>query len=304
MPDSQTATTDPWEGADLRQRLMQSLTTATRTEAAIAGYFLNNLDQLPFETAASVAEKIGVSEASVGRYCRGIGYAHFKGLKASLQMDLGERAWLIGDRLRDFAEQARDGSTALQRGLERDMAMLVANYETAASPTFAAVARRLALSPQVFVAGFQTERGHAQYLCNMLQYMRPGVHLADQTSGTFGEVLLNDPGAACLVIFDARRYSRLSRSLAQAAQAAGIPVTLITDPYCDWAHGLVSEVFTVQVDLGQFWDATSGFSNLSGLLVNAVFQHLGPEVEARMTRVSNLYNEFIGHTEAPRKAPH
>ena len=40
---------------DLRQRLNQSLASATRAEAAIAGYFLNNLDQLPFETAASVA---------------------------------------------------------------------------------------------------------------------------------------------------------------------------------------------------------------------------------------------------------
>lgn len=288
---------------DLRQRLNQSLASATRAEAAIAGYFMNNLDQLPFETAASVAEKIGVSEASVGRYCRSLGYAHFKGLKASLQMDLGDRAWLIGDRLRDFAEESRDGATALQRGLTHDMAMLVANYETAATAEFARVAQRLALTPQVFVAGFQTERGHAQYLCNMLQYLRPGVFLADLTAGNFADVLLNAPGEACLVIFDARRYSRLSRNLAQAAREAGLPVTLITDPYCDWAHGLVSEVFTVQVDLGQFWDATSGFAGLSGLLVNAVFQYLGPEVEQRMTTVSNLYNGFTGHTEAPRKSP-
>ena len=305
MPDelARDAPPDPPSGSDLRQRLEQSLASATRAEAAIASYFLNNLDQLPFETAASVAEKIGVSEASVGRYCRSLGYAHFKALKASLQMDLGARAWLIGDRLREFAEASRDGTSALQRGLERDMAMLVANYETAASPEFDRVARRLALSPRVFVAGFQTERGHAQYLCNLLQYLRPEVYLADLTGGSFAEVLLAPPGQACLVIFDARRYSQLSRALALAAMAAGIPVTLITDPYCDWAHGLVSEVFTVKVDLGQFWDATSGFANLSGLMVNAVFQHLGLEVEARMTRVSNLYADFIGHTEGPLKAP-
>lgn len=301
MPDELAP--DPPSGSDLRQRLEQSLASATRAEAAIASYFLNNQDQLPFETAASVAEKIGVSEASVGRYCRSLGYAHFKAVKVSLQMDLGARAWLIGDRLREFAEAARDGASVLQRGLERDMAMLVANYETAASPEFDRVARRLALCPKVFIAGFQTERGHAQYLCNLLQYLRPEVHLADLTGGSFAEVLLLPPGEACLVIFDARRYSRLSRSLAQAAMAAGVQVTLITDPYCDWAHGLVSELFTVQVDLGQFWDATSGFANLSGLMVNAVFQHLGPEVEARMTRVSNLYDDFIGHTEAPLKAP-
>lgn len=290
-------------GGDLRQRLAESLATATKAEAAIAGYFLNNMDGLPFETAASVAERIGVSEASVGRYCRAIGFQHFKGLKASLQVDLGERAWLIGDRLRDFAERARDGRADLAQGLEREIAAIVANYETAATPEFARTADRLATRRQVFIAGFQTERGHAQYLANMLQYLRSEVHLLDLAAGNFAEVLLAPPEEACLVLVDARRYSRQTRALAEAAQAAGVPVTLITDPFCDWALGLVSEQFTVQVEFNQFWDATSGFASLCGLLVNAVFARLGPGVEDRMTRISELYDHFIGHTVAPRKAP-
>ena len=304
MPDelARDAPPDPPSGSDLRQRLEQSLASATRAEAAIAGYFLNNLDQLPFETAASVAEKIGVSEASVGRYCRSLGYAHFKALKASLQMDLGARAWLIGDRLREFAEAARDGTSALQRGLERDMAMLVANYETAASPEFDRVARRLALSPRVFVAGFQTERGHAAELVHNLQYLRPGVHLADVAGGHFAEILLAPPQETTLVLVDGRRYSRLTRDLAQAARDAGIPVTLITDPYCDWAPGIVTELFAVPTDLNHFWDTTSAMSSLICLLVSGVFRELGAVVEDRMGRVSALYGTFIGHT-VPGRTP-
>lgn len=290
-------------GSDLRQRLAGSLATATKAEAAIAGYFLNNLDSLPFETAASVADRIGVSEASVGRYCRSIGFAHFKGLKASLQVDLGERAWLIGDRLRDFADRARDGRADLAQGLEREIAAIVANYETAATLEFAAVADRLARRRQVFIAGFQTERGHAQYLANMLQYLRPEVHLLDLAAGNFAEVLLAPPEEACLVLIDARRYSQQARALAEAATAADVPVTLITDPFCDWSRGLVREQFTVEVEFNQFWDATSGFASLCALLVNAVFTRLGPEVEDRMTRISEFYDRFIGHTVAPRKAP-
>ena len=77
-------------------------------------------------------------------------------------------------------------------------------------------------------------------------------------------------------------------------------MTLITDPYCDWGRGLVDVMFTVQTDLNQFWDATSPMSSLIGLIVNGVFNELGPEVEARMARVSALYNDFIGHTGDPR----
>lgn len=286
-------------GADLRRRITESLTAATRTETAIASYFLNDLGSLPFETAGSVARKIGVSEASVGRYCRAIGFRHFKDLKASLRADLGDRAWLIGDRLKDFAARSQSGRAEQNISLEREIAAIVANHELAATPAFRAVAARLAGASRVFVAGFQTERGHAAYLAHGLGYIRPDVRLLDVAGGNFAEMLVDGPDDAALVLIEGRRYSRLARSLGIAARAAGIHVTLITDPYCDWAREAADAVFVVNTDLNQFWDATSAFASLIGLMVNAVFGELGPDVEARMSRVSSLYGDFIGHTPAP-----
>jgi len=156
--------------------------------------------------------------------------------------------------------------------------------------------QRLARRRSVWVAGFQTERGHAAELVHNLQYLRAGVHLADVSGGHFAEVLLSDPADTTLVLIDGRRYSRLTRDLALAARDEGIPVTLITDPYCDWAPGLVTELFAVPTDLNHFWDTTSAMSSLIGLVVNGVFRELGAGVEERMARVSALYGDFIGHT--------
>lgn len=288
---------------DLRGRLEVSLREATPATQALASYFLTNMKDLPFETAASVAAKVGVSEATVGRYCRSLGYRHFKEVKSAIQSDLGDKAWLIGERLQEFAARLRGGSSEAARGLEREVAAIVANYETAATAEFRKAVVRLSRCPQVFVAGFQTERGHGQFLVNGLQYLRPGVHSLDLTAGNFAELLLSDPQEACLVMIDGRRYSRLTRTLGAAARKAGIPVTFITDPYCPWAQEVADEVFVVQTDFNQFWDATSAMVSLVGLIINGVFAELGPEVETRMTRASELYNEFTGHTGDPRR-PH
>ncbi len=284
------------DAGDLRDRLTAALESGTPSERALAHYLLHNLTSLPFETAAAVAAKVGVSEASVGRFCRAIGYRHLKDLKASLQVDLGEKPWLIGDRLRDFHARSQRDNTELARALEREIAALVAVYELAATEAFHDTVARLAHRPQVFVAGFQTERGHAAELVHNLQYLRPGVHLADVAGGHFAEILLAPPQETTLVLVDGRRYSRLTRDLAQAARDAGIPVTLITDPYCDWAPGIVTELFAVPTDLNHFWDTTSAMSSLIGLLVSGVFRELGAVVEDRMARVSALYGTFIGHT--------
>ncbi|PZQ94593.1 MAG: RpiR family transcriptional regulator [Cereibacter sphaeroides] len=287
--------------ADLRGRLEDCLRDATPANRTLASYFLSNLKDLPFETAASVATRVGISEATVGRFCRGIGYLHFKDLKSAIQAELGDQAWLVGDRLQDFATRQKQGASEISRGMEREMAAILANYETAASPGFARAVERLAHRKQVFVSGFQTERGHGQFLVNQLQYLRAGVQLLDLSAANFAEVLLAPPEDVCLVLIDGRRYSRLTRRLAIAAREAGIPVTLITDPYCPWARDVSDEAFVVQTDFNQFWDATSAMSSLIGLLVNGVFAELGPEVEQRMTKVSALYNDFIGHDGDPRR---
>ena len=288
---------------DLHERLAASIETATRAERLIASYMLTNLRSLPFETAASVASKIGVSEASIGRYSRGIGFAHFKDLKARLQADLGDKAWMIGDRLRDFHERSRTGNTERARALELELAAILQVHEIAAGPEFARVVARLATVAQVHVAGFQTERCHALQLAHGLQYLRPGVHLADLSGGNFAEVLLGDPAQTCVVLIECRRYSRLAQDLAKAAKARGIAVTLITDPYCDWGRDAADEMFAVPTDFNHFWDATSAMASLIGQLVNGVFNELGAGVEDRMAEVSNLYGAFIGHTGSSRAAP-
>ena len=289
--------------SDLRQRLQQPASAGTPAEKAIASYLLSNLQSLPFETAATVAEKIGVSEASIGRFCRSIGYRSLKDLKGGLQADLGDHPWLIGDRLQDFHNRSQSGKAELARALEKEMAALVAVYEIAASKEFDSALKRLARCPNVFVAGFQTERGHAAELANNLQYLRAGVQIADVAGGHFAEVLLSPPDTTTLVLIDGRRYSRLTRDLAVASHEAGIPVTLITDPYCDWASGIVREIFAVPTDLNHFWDTTSAMSSLIGLMINGVFNELGAEVEERMARISAYYDKFIGHTGPFRRTP-
>ena len=281
--------------ADLVARLTALVASATKVEAQIAGHLLAHLDALPFETGASLAAKIGVSGASVSRFCRSLGYKDFKGLKASLQSGPGEPAWLLGEHLRDFHRRSLEGDTELSRALAREIAAVTAVYELATTPGFKACVQRLAKCPTVFVAGFQTERGHGAQLAHNLQYLRPGVQLADLSGGHFAEVLLSDPARSCLVLFDGRRYSALTQALAEQARARGIPVTLITDPWCHWARGKVTELFPIPTELNHFWDTTSAFSTLVGLLTNGVFTELGAGVEARMAEVSALYSHFTGH---------
>lgn len=283
----------------VKQRLEESLNTATASGRAVASYMLANLNDLPFETSASIAHKIGVSELTVGRFCRSIGYRHLKDLKDHLRTDLGGSPWLIGDRLKEFQKRSRHDMGELTRSFELEVGALVRVYEYAQSAAFQTMSRRLATAPRVYVAGFQTERGLAASLAHNLQYLRDGVQLLDGASGHFGEAILGGDRGAALVMFEARRYSRQARLLARKAHERGIPVSLVTDTYCDWADDCTSEVFRIPTDLNLFWESTAPMLSLVHLLLNAVFNELGPKVEERLNATAALYHEFVGYTEHP-----
>ncbi|MGJ8625067.1 MAG: MurR/RpiR family transcriptional regulator [Yoonia sp.] len=282
----------------LRQRLTDAAVSSSKADRAIANYMLAELANLPFENAASIAAKVSVSEPTVGRFCRALGYRSFKDFKSRLREDIGDQPWLIGDRLRDLQARHHAGEDQLVRGLELEMAALVAVYEIAHSPAWATVVRRLASTKAVFATGFQTERGMAQIFVNQLQYLRDGVELLDLAGGNFAQVLAREDTDAALVIFEARRYSQLAIDLATKAKAAGIPVTLITDPYCDWGHDVADEIFVVPTQFNLFWESTAQMASLANLLVNGVFMELGPEVEDRMNKIADLYGSFTGHVGA------
>lgn len=287
-------------GNDLKDRLEAMLSTGTPGERAIAAYLLENIARLPFETSATIAQAIRVSEVSVGRFARALGYRNLKEMKEALKSDVdlaafagvGDSPWLQGSALR---AHFNDGGGVGGAALERELRAVMRNHQLATTPEFAACVQRLATARQVLVAGFQTERGLAAYLAHNLSYLRPAVRVLSLESGHFADLFLDDPQGTALVVIETRRYSRLAVELVAKAQAEGIPVTVITDPYCGWAPELATEVLRVDTDFSHFWDATGQIAGLINLLVIKVFEQLGPEVEQRMTRIAENYRSFVGH---------
>lgn len=278
-------------------RLEKILEIGSNADKALARFMLNSLADLPFETAASIATKVSVSEATVSRFCRTLGYHGFRELKDDLKNNSRSYPWLIDQHLQDVQSATNEGDLYLARGLELELAAIAKVYELAATQVWRTVVKRLSETPRVFVCGFQTERGIAQYFCNQLQYVRDGVVLLDLAAGNFSELFASS-GPKCLIVFEARRYSRLAKSLVQKARAAEIEVTLVTDLFCEWA-GEATETLTVQTQINQFTESTAVMANLGNLLVNGVCARLGSEVGSRLERIADLYEEFTGHVGDP-----
>ena len=238
----------------------------TVSERMIAGWMLDNIAAVPFETAASIGDRVGVSAMTVGRFLKSIGYARLSSLKDDMRGEMGEAPWLL---------PSAGGPDAR---LKAETAAIADVYRLAETPEWAAVTALLAAAGTVFVAGFQTERGLAAGFAHHLGYVRPRVRNVDSGRGLYDEVLTEAGAGDALVLIDIRRYSRHFRMLAERAAARGVPVVVVTDPYCPWARDLTPHILAAEVCLGHFWDVNTALGSLLNLLVDDVVRIIGADV--------------------------
>jgi DNA-binding MurR/RpiR family transcriptional regulator len=273
------------------QLLASQYDRLTVSERMIAGWLTENLDQLPFETAASIGQRVGVSAMTVARLIKSLGYDNLAALKADLRGQARDAPWLL----------TRPAPSADAR-LQAETAAIAGVYAQAESAEWAAVLALLATAPAVRVAGFQTEQGLASGFARHLSYVRPHVASIDLAAGIHDELIDAGPDDVFVVV-DVRRYSRHFRLIAERVTAAGRPLVVITDPYCPWARDLTPHILTAEVALGHFWDMNTALASLLNLLVDGVVQMIGPElVHQRLDRLAENYSDFIGFQGRTRSA--
>jgi DNA-binding MurR/RpiR family transcriptional regulator len=273
--------------------------TMTRAERIIAAYLQAHARELPFETAASIARKVGVSPMTVGRFLRSLGYDGFPALKEELNSSLHQVPWLVGERYARMRSRRRIGAEGpplgrdLARSLDLELRAVVGAYELASSARFAAVAQRVARADGIFVAGFQTVRGIATDYAQRLEYARPNVRFVDGANGTYAELFAGGRDRdKVLVIVEMRRYAQQAVLLAREASRRAIHVVAVTDAVCHWAGEYANDLFQLPTDVGLFWDSNAPLTTLLNLLVDETIRLLGPAVGKRIEALEGLQGEF------------
>ena len=212
------------------QKVYAELDTMTKTERQAAEYFLAHPDEFALLTLDKLALKVGVSTASIIRFCRRLGFFGYKDFQETLRDGMSNRMPLPiklahsrstqADQLLDRV--ALDGIQAIHQTLN----------ELSAQALSAAV-ELLEDSRRVFTFGLRESYAMAHYLYTRLITIRDNVHILDTGFHTMLEPLLDLNADDTIVVFLFRRYTEQSLRMLPLLKATGASVILITSAPCD-----------------------------------------------------------------------
>ena len=205
-------------------RLRDSLESLHPTEKRLAEFLLDFPGELASYSASELAKLSGVSNATVTRLVRRLGYSTFDAARRHVreEKNRGSPLFLAG-RL-----AVSPGST-LGEHLEQGLENLRWTFARLAELDAQAIALRMLSARKVWVTGFRSSQSLASYLRVQLFQVKEEVQVFPSPGGSFGEYIASMGAADMVVVFGLRRRpARLRAILAQLVQT-GASVLYITD---------------------------------------------------------------------------
>ncbi len=239
----------------------------TRSEAMIAQWLLLNEATLALENGASVAVKTGVSEITVSRFLRRIG---FRGM-AELKAEVGSAAAKLHIHAADRYMRLLEGE--LGTLLKRDADAILGLGAQIARPEWGQAIAAIDTADEVFVTGFQTVRGLAEDFARRLGIVRGSVrYLAPHDAGLVEWVPSSRRAGEtrALVLVDMVPYAREAEVVVRTAARLGITPVVVTDELNTWAGAHTPLVFHASTKVGAFLESTGPLATLLNLVTHAV----------------------------------
>ncbi|WP_426687595.1 MurR/RpiR family transcriptional regulator [Rhodanobacter ginsengiterrae] len=276
---------------DLQKKLKDRWDTFTTAEQKIATYLLHNLSGIPFETAASLGQRVGVSAMTVGRFLRTLGYDGLNALKKELR---GDAPWL---QLYKNPDQAGDPVT-MSESLKTEIRGITIAHALTRTPEWKAIVRLLVDADRLSVASFHQGRFLGLGFASLMQHVKPRTRFDEGLDGAYADTLMDSTARSCVLLIDFRRYSRHFRILAEECAARGIPLVIITDSQCYWARQLTDHVLMLPAEMERPWHNFTAATSLLSLLIGAVTREQGDMFD-RIGDITQLRQKLVGYVEAP-----
>ncbi len=262
---------------DFVGRLEQSLPNLPKQEAKVAQFILLNVQSIGPETGKSLAQRVGVSEITVGRLMRRLGYNGTKHLKALLRQH-----YSVGGAA---VSRSSDIGTKLNQVMEAELSVIRTVFNQTGNDHWSRANALISKSDRIFVSGFQSVRGLAEDFTRRLSIARSNVQYLSPHDGMLGEWLDVEPDQAqreCLIIVDVVPYASEGQELAKVARQQGRSCIVVSDEFCHWSAELADASLYAPSNTGLYLESTIGLNMTLALLTDHVAKAAPDESRARL----------------------
>ncbi|MDR1801119.1 MAG: MurR/RpiR family transcriptional regulator [Lachnospiraceae bacterium] len=269
----------------------------TKTQKMIGSFILDNVSDGCFMTSTEIAVKIGVSESSVIRFSRALGFEGFMGFQRALRKNYQEQVSALDSAITVPAQRIaklaklETGKDYLRRHFKNAAKNLEAVFSRNQAKAFDEAADLIVSAKHKYIVASRGNACLGDYFLLYMKHMLPGVETTASSSISPIDDMCSITSDDILIIFSFPRYSTMDKLAAKMAADAKAPVILITDkPSADLAS-YATALLSVPVDSSTFFNSMVGPQFVMEVLLD-VISHKVKGIEKRLRNIDRYIGEL------------
>ena len=269
----------------------------TKTQKMIAKYILDHSADACFMTSTEIALKLGVSESSVIRFSRSLGYSGFMDFQKALRKDYQDKVLSISSSItvpsQRIAKRAKlnDNAEYLKRHLKNSAKNLESIFVNNTIQTFEEAADTIIGSKHKYIVCSRGNSCLGDYFLLYLKHMVPNVEMTNATPISPIDHICNISKDDCLIIFSFPRYSSMDKLTAKMAQEVGAKIIVITDKPSALLSEYASVLLTAPVNSNNFFNSMVAPQFVAEALLDTI-SHKVRGIEKRLKKIDRFIEEL------------
>lgn len=265
----------------------------SKVEVQIANYILQEIDTVGMMTSSSLAQAIGVSDTSVIRFIRRLGFAKYGDFRKQMNEQLTQRY----EAKQNLQTPSAKYQLTKERLRQKDLIGRVSNWVLnnlensllKITPELLQQVTQVLLKNQhIYVAGFRGTVSCVTYLCSKLDLLLPHVIPVTHADSSALETMVDIGKRDCLFLISFSRYSKMAEKIIKIAHENHAKIILLTDyetaPFARYADILL----TAKVEGMGFTNSYIAPFCIIELIILALTSANVPAIEKRLDQLDTL----------------
>lgn len=248
-------------------------------------------------TSTEIALKLGVSESSVIRFSRSLGFSGFMDFQKVLRKEYQDKVLSISSSItvpaQRIAKRAKLDSTSdyINRHFKNALKNLETLFATNTLTAFEEAADIIITSKRKYIAASRGDSCLGDYFLLYLKHMLPHVTSTNTAAISPIDHMCNISKEDCLIIFSFPRYSSLDRVTTEMAKEAGAGIVVITDKPSALLAQYATALITVPVDSNAFFNSLIGPQFVAEALLDTI-SHKVNGIDKRLKKIDKYLNKL------------
>ncbi len=280
---------------ELRAQLMG--VKLTKKEKLIAEFILDNFAESCFITSTDIAKRLHVSDSSVIRFTRTLGYSGFMDFQKSIRKTYTERINSVSDNITVPSERLKLSISKLGQSdiVESYFSNVLQNLKYSINHNdtlaFERAAGLIAGSKRKFIVTSRANSCIGDMMLLLLKHLLTDVYETSHPALNVIDHLCDITENDCIIAVSFPRYSEMDLLAAQMAYDAGAKIILITDKASSPLAQYATQLLTVSVDSNTFFNSYVGVLFTMELLCSFISRKMGYSTEAKLQLIDKYISK-------------